>query len=295
MQLLVRVFKAGKNVTQMSEDELKSTLVDVTKEVTYDSVKDESKKAFKNRKNDKKATAIEEDDTIQVLKPDCTYWLHTGIDFGSTNSVMAWRLYKWSDEDDSWLLDEDYNKENNIIRCPTMLIYKKDNLLHPVVQAEPEDVIIGKRAEELADDRLALLAAGGWQLVQPEAELLGPEQGFTDAGRHGMEPPSRAHLFVIVHRSSGLSNSIRPGTMRSRGVSDGFMIRSLLRNDSLVRANACAGAAVDALVGIDDIDVAGRDGLYRAFADAGPACYAGISNLVSHFFSCLWLMCVVQI
>lgn len=152
MQLLVRVFKAGKNVTQMSEDELKSTLVDVTKEVTYDSVKDESKKAFKNRKNDKKATAIEEDDTIQVLKPDCTYWLHTGIDFGSTNSVMAWRLYKWSDEDDSWLLDEDYNKENNIIRCPTMLIYKKDNLLHPVVQAEPEDVIIGKRAEELADD-----------------------------------------------------------------------------------------------------------------------------------------------
>lgn len=34
MQLLVRVFKAGKNVTQMSEDELKSTLVDVTKEVT---------------------------------------------------------------------------------------------------------------------------------------------------------------------------------------------------------------------------------------------------------------------
>ena len=56
----------------------------------------------------------------------------------------------------------------------------------------------------------------------------------------------------------------------------------LLGDDSLARANACAGAAVDALVGVDDVDVAGRDGLYRALADAGTAGNARISDFVSH-------------
>ena len=59
--------------------------------------------------------------------------------------------------------------------------------------------------------------------------------------------------------------------------------RALFRNDRLAGANACAGAAVDAGVGIDDIDIAGRDRFGRALADAGAAGNAGISDFVSHF------------
>lgn len=58
--------------------------------------------------------------------------------------------------------------------------------------------------------------------------------------------------------------------------------RALFRNDRLAGANACAGAAVDALVGIDNVDVAGRNGLDGAFADAGAAGNARISDFVSH-------------
>lgn len=60
--------------------------------------------------------------------------------------------------------------------------------------------------------------------------------------------------------------------------------RALFRNDRLAGANACAGAAVDALVGVDDIDVAGRNSLRGALADAGAACNAGVGNFVSHCF-----------
>lgn len=62
-----------------------------------------------------------------------------------------------------------------------------------------------------------------------------------------------------------------------------FFRLSLFGDDRLRRTNACAGAAVDALVGIDYIDVPLRDSLYRAFADAGAAGNAGISDFVSHF------------
>ena len=48
--------------------------------------------------------------------------------------------------------------------------------------------------------------------------------------------------------------------------------------------NACAGSAVDALIGIDHIDIAGRDRLYRAFADTSTACNACVGNFVSHCF-----------
>ena len=54
-------------------------------------------------------------------------------------------------------------------------------------------------------------------------------------------------------------------------------------DDRLAGANACAGAAVDALIGIDHIDIAGRDRFGRALADAGAAGNAGISDFVSHF------------
>ena len=62
--------------------------------------------------------------------------------------------------------------------------------------------------------------------------------------------------------------------------------------DRFARANACAGAAVDALVRIDYINITGRDCLYRTFVDTCAASYAQIgTNFVSHFFV-LFKLCV---
>ena len=56
--------------------------------------------------------------------------------------------------------------------------------------------------------------------------------------------------------------------------------------------NDCAGAAVDALVRIDYINITGRDCLYRTFVDTCAASYAQIgTNFVSHFFV-LFKLCV---
>lgn len=152
MNLLVRVFKAGKSVDQFTAEELKQMMKQESEVTSFRAVKQEAKQAFKDRKADGVAEAIQDDDSEAIsMKPEHTYWLHTGIDFGSTNSVMAWRLYKWSDEN-GWQPDAQNNKPNNIVRCPTILVFKKDNPNHPSVQAEEEDVIAGKRAEELAND-----------------------------------------------------------------------------------------------------------------------------------------------
>ncbi len=63
-------------------------------------------------------------------------------------------------------------------------------------------------------------------------------------------------------------------------------IRLLLR-DGLRRADACAGAAGDAFVGVDNIRaVAGRDCFGRTFSGARTAGDADIFiDFVSHFFS----------
>lgn len=158
MQLLVRVFKAGVSLEKMSVEEMKKEVSSLTKEVTFASVKEESKQAYKDRKKDGVAEVVADEAETSaeeaapvITKPVHTYWLHTGVDFGSTNSVMAWRLYKWTQEN-GWQPDEQNNKQNNIVCCPTMVLYKADNPSHPGVQAEGEDVIIGKRAEELAND-----------------------------------------------------------------------------------------------------------------------------------------------
>lgn len=154
MQLLVRVFKAGGSLEKMSVEEMKQAVSGLTKEVSFKSVKEESKQAYKNRKEDGVAEVIEDEDPTvapAITKPEHTYWLHTGVDFGSTNSVMAWRLYKWTEED-GWQPDQQNNKQNNIVRCPTMVLYKSDNPTNARVQAETEDVIQGKLAEDMAND-----------------------------------------------------------------------------------------------------------------------------------------------
>lgn len=53
-------------------------------------------------------------------------------------------------------------------------------------------------------------------------------------------------------------------------------------------AYACAAAALDALVGIDNVNVASRDSFYRALAGTCAACDTNILiNLVSHFLEFL--------
>lgn len=152
MQLLVRVFKTGGQLENMSAEELKQQMADLTKEVRYDSIKEEVKTAFKERKQDGGAEPIAEaQESAAPIVPKHTYWLHVGVDFGSTNSVMAWRLFQWSHED-GWQIDKQNNQENNIVRCPTMLVYKADNPAHPNVPEDGGEGIAGQRAEELAND-----------------------------------------------------------------------------------------------------------------------------------------------
>ena len=148
MNLLVRVFKAGKSMGQYSAEELKRMMKQESEATSFREVKQEAKQAFKERKADGVAEVIEDEtsDVTIPTRPEHAYWLHTGIDFGSTNSVMAWRLYRWTD-DDGWQIDEQSNKQNNIVRCPTILVFKADNPDHPGVQAEEEEMIVGKRAE----------------------------------------------------------------------------------------------------------------------------------------------------
>lgn len=154
MNLLVRLFKAGQSLETMSENELKSMMKEEAQNTSFKDVQAEAKQAYKTRKEDGVAQVIADDDASTApMRPERTYWLHTGVDFGSTNSVMAWRLYHWTEEN-GWQPDSEYNKDNNIVRCPTVLVYKSDNPDHPDVQAEEEDVIVGKRAEALATDNL---------------------------------------------------------------------------------------------------------------------------------------------
>ena len=183
--------------------------------------------------------------------------------------------------------------EDRQVEVADEMVADRDLLPEVAVERDVDGEIPADAPEQPADDRLALFAAARGQPVEFEDQFLGTPQGFADLRADGVEPEARLHFFKIVHRSVlNRKHTLRP---KLRGVLSFRIFRSLLRNDRFARANACAGAAVDALVGVDDVDVAGRNSLYQALADAGAACYAGISDFVSHCFSCLWLMCAVQI
>ena len=62
-----------------------------------------------------------------------------------------------------------------------------------------------------------------------------------------------------------------------------FCCTELFLNGCVNRANACARAATDALLSIDNIfAVAFADAAYRALALARTAAYAIVGNLISH-------------
>lgn len=48
------------------------------------------------------------------------------------------------------------------------------------------------------------------------------------------------------------------------------------------RANTCASTAIDASIGIDDVDVSLADSIYRALTDARPTRDTVIMNYMCH-------------
>jgi hypothetical protein len=60
------------------------------------------------------------------------------------------------------------------------------------------------------------------------------------------------------------------------------MIVFLVLNDGIVRASTSAGAATNALIGINDIDATFGNSAHRAFIDASAASDAFVCNFVSH-------------
>lgn len=67
-----------------------------------------------------------------------------------------------------------------------------------------------------------------------------------------------------------------------RAVFESVASLRLFGHDRALGADAGAGAAVYAGLGIDLVDVTGRNRAHRAFVDAGTASNAIFSNLVSH-------------
>ena len=60
------------------------------------------------------------------------------------------------------------------------------------------------------------------------------------------------------------------------------MIDFLVLDDGIVRASTSAGAATNALIGINDVDVSFGNSAHRAFIDAGTASDAFVCDFVSH-------------
>ena len=75
----------------------------------------------------------------------------------------------------------------------------------------------------------------------------------------------------------------RKALIRNRKAVSGYGLEKFsLLLDSTLWANACAGSAADACIGIDLVDVSLRDCSDRALALAGSASDAAVSDLVSH-------------
>lgn len=61
-------------------------------------------------------------------------------------------------------------------------------------------------------------------------------------------------------------------------------VSQLAENDCFAGANACASAAFNASVGVNNIDRAFRNSFYGTFGKTGSASYTAVSNNVSHSF-----------
>lgn len=75
------------------------------------------------------------------------YLMKVAIDFGSTNTVMAWRVYE-TQPDGKLILSETLNAPNYIHRIPSMMIFKEENPGNERVNRD----IYGEQAVTVAND-----------------------------------------------------------------------------------------------------------------------------------------------
>lgn len=73
--------------------------------------------------------------------------LKVAIDFGSTNTVMAWRMYE-KDNNGNPRVSENLNSVNNIIKIPSIMIFADEN---PGNEAVKED-LFGEEASDAAEN-----------------------------------------------------------------------------------------------------------------------------------------------
>lgn len=75
------------------------------------------------------------------------YLLKVSIDFGSTNTVMAWRVYE-ADETGKLTISETLNAVNPVDHIPSIMLFKADNPNNPAVTQD----CYGEKAERIIRD-----------------------------------------------------------------------------------------------------------------------------------------------
>lgn len=75
------------------------------------------------------------------------YLLKVSIDFGSTNTVMAWRVYE-ADESGKLTISETLNAVNPVDHIPSIMLFKADNPNNPAVTQD----CYGEKAERIIRD-----------------------------------------------------------------------------------------------------------------------------------------------
>ena len=75
------------------------------------------------------------------------YLLKVSIDFGSTNTVMAWRVYE-ADENGKLTISETLNAVNPVDHIPSIMLFKADNPNNPSVTQD----CYGEKAERIIRD-----------------------------------------------------------------------------------------------------------------------------------------------
>lgn len=75
------------------------------------------------------------------------YLLKVSIDFGSTNTVMAWRVYE-ADENGKLTISETLNSVNPVDHIPSIMLFKADNPRNPAVTQD----CYGEKAERIIRD-----------------------------------------------------------------------------------------------------------------------------------------------
>ena len=163
----------------------------------------------------------------------------------------------------------------------------------PACHPEPAEGARRSYGHELV--RVAMVNAPSSRDVSTSG-LVAPSLNMTDTEQSCIVNCSVTPSEVEGSRRSDRREPVRTAGKWSGGKANGrlsednrqctIIVRRLLcGRDRLAGANACAGAAVDALVSVDNIDVASRDSLYRALADAGTAGNTSVRNFVSHSFN----------